>query len=331
MRRRSALGAIAGAALAPAWPTALRAQSAKKLLIAEPQHGLGYLPLYVGIANGYFKGLDVSTITLTSSGGEHTDAVLTGKAWAFIGGPEHNAFADIKGANLRAVCNIVNRGNTYFVARPGLAPGGDMRAFFKGKTIVTGNYGGTPNSITRYVVGKLGLDVKSDVRLLEVATPAMPAAMSGARGDIASINEPMISKGVADGLWQQPFYNPPKLLGPYAYSTINVPLKTITDDPVTTTAFVAGMKKALAFVRDHPEGALAVAAKEFPDLTAPILKASLQRSYDDQIWEYSGMITPAAIRTAEAVVKAAGLLTQDVAYSEIVDMRYVTAKTTGER
>jgi NitT/TauT family transport system substrate-binding protein len=108
-------------------------------------------------------------------------------------------------------------------------------------------------------------------------------------------------------------------------------LKTITDDAATTTAFVSGMKRALAFVRDHPDGALAIAGKEFPDLATPVLKASLQRSYDDQMWEYSGMISPAAIRTAESVVKAAGLLTQDVAYSEIVDMRYVTAKATGDR
>jgi NitT/TauT family transport system substrate-binding protein len=71
---------------------------------------------------------------------------------------------------------------------------------------------------------------------------------------------------------------------------------------------------------------MAIAAKEFPDLTPPILKASMQRSYDDYLWEFSGMVTPASVRTAEAVVKAAGLLTEDVAYGEIVDMRYVSGK-----
>lgn len=43
------------------------------------------------------------------------------------------------------------------------------------------------------------------------------------------------------------------------------------------------------------------------------------------------MITPASVRTALAVVRAAGLLNQDVAYSEIVDVRYVNVKTMGAR
>ena len=43
--------------------TAARA-AGKSILIAEPQHSIGYLPLYIAIRNNSFAGLNVSTITL---------------------------------------------------------------------------------------------------------------------------------------------------------------------------------------------------------------------------------------------------------------------------
>ena len=311
-----ALGGVAGAQAARA--------DAKPVLIAEPQHTIGYLPLYVAIQNGYFgKDMAVSVITLPSSGSAHTDAVLGGKAWGFIGGPEHNAFADVKGANLRAIINIVNRGNVYFVARKGLTVGKDLRAFMKGRTLVTNGYGSTPNSISRYVGAELKLDPKTDFVMDEVVVSAVPVVMSQGKADIAVVTEPMLTKGIQDGIWDAPFYNVPQELGPYAYSTINVTLATITGDPVTTKSFVAGMLKGLAFIRDNHDGALAACAKEFPDVSAPVLKASLQRAYDDKLWEWNGQISPAAVKTAESVVKTAGLLASDVPYAEIVDLRYV--------
>jgi NitT/TauT family transport system substrate-binding protein len=318
--RGVAAGSIAVGSIAQA--TAARADL-KPIVIAEPQHAIGYLPLYIAIQNGYFKDLAVSVVTLPSSGSAHTDAVLGGKAWAFIGGPEHNAFADVKGANLRAVCNIVNRGNVYFVAKKGVAPGKDARAFFKGKTIVTTGYGSTPNSIPRYLLAQMKLDPKTDVTLDEVVFSAIPAVMSQGKADIAVVSEPMLTKGIQDGLWVEPFYNVPQMLGPYAYSTINVTLATITGDAATTKEFVAGMVRAMAFMRDNHEGAIAAAAKEFPDLTPAVLRASMKRAYDDKLWEWSGEISPGSVKTAESVVKDAGLLASDVPYNEIVDMRFV--------
>jgi NitT/TauT family transport system substrate-binding protein len=318
--RGAAAGSLALGGLAPSVARA----DAKQMLIAEPQHTIGYLPLYVAIKNGYFgKDYAVSVETLPSSGSAHTDAVLGGKAWAFIGGPEHNAFADVKGANLRAICNIVNRGNVYFVARKGMTVGKDLHAFMKGKTFVTSGYGSTPDSITRYIAIQNKLDPAKDINLQEVDVSAVPVIMSQGKADIAIVTEPMLSKGIQDGIWDQPFLNVPAMLGPYAYSTINVQLNTITSDPVGTKAFVMGMVRGMAFIRDNHDGAIAAAAKEFPDITPAIMKASMQRAYDDKLWEWSGQITPGAVKTAEAVVKEAGLLKDDVPFNEIVDLRFV--------
>jgi NitT/TauT family transport system substrate-binding protein len=172
----------------------------RTLVVTEPVHGIGYLPLYVAIQKGFFanEGLEIKTVTI-ESGSAPTNAVLSGQAFAFIAGPEHNAFAKLKGAELRLIVNVVNRGNLYYTAAKGKepSPGTDLGSYFKGKTIAVGPYGGTPNSITRFLIKKWGLDVKNDVALVEVTTAGLSAAVKGGNAQIAAVQEPQITKGSA--------------------------------------------------------------------------------------------------------------------------------------
>ena len=143
-----ALGGALGLAGSVALPGLALAQSGMtELIVAEPVHSTGYLPLYVAMAQGFFAQEKINLKILTvESGSGHTNAVLTKQAFAFIGGPEHNAFAKLKGAELRSVVNVVNRGNVYLVARKGVGPKDkNYAAYMKGKRIATNFYGGTPN------------------------------------------------------------------------------------------------------------------------------------------------------------------------------------------
>src|ERR1700757_2785908 len=156
MNRRKFLQSTAtlgtGLGIALAAPPLIARAAAKELLVAEPVHSTGYLPMYIAMANKYFAEADIEVKIVTiETGSGHTNAVLSGQAFAFIGGPEHCAFAKAKGAELRAVVHCVDRGNVYFCAEKGLAPNGrDFTSFVKGKSLATGAFGGTPNSITRY-------------------------------------------------------------------------------------------------------------------------------------------------------------------------------------
>jgi NitT/TauT family transport system substrate-binding protein len=298
------------------------------LKIAEPVHGVGYLPLYVGIQKGFFaeQGLDVSTVTL-AGGGAHTNAVLTGAAWGFIGGPEHNAFAKAKGASIRGIVNIVNRGNNYLVAPKGVSYDGNLASFLKGKTIVTSSFGGTPNSITRYLLDKAGLKVGTDVKLIETGDPAaMLTIVQQGQAQVAVTSEPILGRGVNQGIWGEPFYSAPKELGPYAYSTLNIKEDSIKSDPASVEKFVKAMIKSLDYVDKHHDESFDIAHKEFPTFDPEVLRATLKRSYDDQLWEFSGRISTAALDTALAVVRASGVLKdkdKPVQYADIIDMTYV--------
>jgi NitT/TauT family transport system substrate-binding protein len=325
MDRRKFLGTAATAGLALAAKPYIARAATRELLVAEPVHSTGYLPMYIAMANGYFAdaGIDVKIVTIETGAG-HTNAVLSGQAFAFIGGPEHCAFAKAKGAELRAVVHCVDRGNVYFCAARGLAPQDrDFAGFFKGKTIATSGFGGTPNSITRYLLKKWGLDAKADVTLVETANSAVLPTVKSRQAQIGSVTEPFITQGVRQSVWNEPFFNVPKELGPYAYSTINVRLDSIRKEPEVVRGFVRGMMKGLKFLHVDRNGAADIAKKQFPTMALDDLKATLERSFADEMWSADGMISRAAWDTGKAVVIDAGILKTDVTYDEIIDMSFV--------
>jgi NitT/TauT family transport system substrate-binding protein len=310
---------------------ALPAQAANKkhLIIAEPVHNTAYLPLYIAVDKGYFadEGLDVEVLTL-DGGSAHTNAVLTGQAFAFIGGPEHDAFAKLKGAELRSIVNIADRGNNYLVAAVGKGPVDNDKiysTYFKGKMIATSQFGGTPNSTIRYMIAKAGLDVKKDVTLIETSTPAILAAVKQGQAQIAITSEPFLTQGVRQGIWEEPFYNVPKEMGPYAYSTLNVQLASIQKDPDEVRGVVRAVIRALRFTYQHPDEAAAIAQKEFPTMPPADLKATLDRCFADEMWSHDGMVSQQSWTTAQSVVRAADILKADVPYDDIIDMQFVKA------
>ena len=321
--RRTMLGstAIAGAALI-ARPYIAKADT-KEVLIAEPVHSTGYLPLYIGIAKNLFDDVKVNIVTIETGSG-HTNAVLSGQAFAFIGGPEHCAFAKVKGAELRCVVNCVDRGNVYFNAAKDAEPTNkDWPAYFKGKTIATSGFGGTPNSITRYLLNKWKLDPSHDVTLIETANSAILPAVKSKQAQIGSVTEPFITQGIRNGTWGEPFFSVPKELGPYAYSTFNIRLDSIQKTPDLVTGFVRGMMKSLKFVQENREEAVEISKKQFPTMAIEDLKATLDRTFADELWSKDGMVSRPSWDTAKSVVMGAGILKTDVGYDEIIDMSFV--------
>jgi NitT/TauT family transport system substrate-binding protein len=325
MDRRKFLGTTAAAGAALIAKPYIAHAAKHQLLVAEPVHSTGYLPMYIAMAKNYFAEADIEVKIVTiETGGGHTNAVLSGQAFAFIGGPEHNAFAKAKGADLRAVVNCVNRGNVYFCAGKGQDPANkDWPTYFKGKSIALSPYGGTPNSIMRYLLAKWNLDPRKDVTLLEVPNSAVPATARTGRAQIGVTTEPMITQGVKQGFWGEPFFSIPKELGPYAYSTINIRLGSIKKEPEVVRGFVRGMIKGLKFLYADKDGSAEIAKKQFPTMALDDLKATLDRSFSDQMWSPDGMISRESWDTGKAVVMGANILKTDVKYDEIIDMSFV--------
>jgi NitT/TauT family transport system substrate-binding protein len=323
-------GTLALAALAAGAPA--HADDLHELVVTEPVHSVSYLPLYLAQTNGYFKDEKLSVRVLTTNGGAaHTNAVLSGQAFAFIGGPEHDAYAKAKGAELRAVIDVVDRGNVYFVARKGLTAGEDLAAFVNGKRIATFFFGGTPNSITRYMLEKWSLKAPQDVTLSETNNPGILAAVAAGQDDIGVISDPELTQGVRKGVWQEPFYNVPKELGPYAYSCLNVRLESIKTEPQVVAAFVHAVMRGLEFANTNPKEATKIAKQWFPTMPDEDLTATIDRTIADHLWSSNGLISEQSWNTAKAVVQAAGLLNTDVPYDAVIDMQFVKKELAAEK
>ena len=255
LTRRAAIASAVATGVAAGSP--VFAQSLKTLVIAEPVHNLGYAPVYIAADQGFFKkrGLDVSM--LQAANGAHVTALVSGQVWGNIGGPESNAMANVGKADpLKTICNLVNRANLYLVARKGLAPKSsskaDLAAFFKGKKFALGRHGGTPDLLGRWLVVEVGLSPERDIEVVNQADMAAVLAMvKNGAVEVAITQEPFITAGVEQGLWDQPFYSYPEL-GDYPYSVVSVRQSTIVREPQIVQAFVDAVIEALKSRRQRP-------------------------------------------------------------------------------
>ncbi len=300
----------------------------KKLVIAEPIHNLGYLPLYVAQRQGLFekRGLEVEVIT--AAGGAHVTSVVSGDAWGVIGGPESNAMANRNNKDpILSVVNVVNRANVYLMAKKGTGPDSnspeDLKAFLQGKKIAAGRHGGTPNLVTRYLLIQLGLDPEKDVVLEEPADGSVVVSMvQQGIVDIANGAEPQISDGIAKEVWDEPFYKFPDL-GDYSYSVLSVRKSSIEEEPETVQSFVDAILEGLKLVHEDHALAEEMVKAEFPTLSPEDVKASLDRAYEDNLWSPDGIISEQALKLDMDVMHETGIFTDPYTYDELIDMQFV--------
>ncbi|MEK3702280.1 ABC transporter substrate-binding protein [Paenibacillus sp. FSL R10-2199] len=300
----------------------------KKLVIAEPLHYTGYLPLYVAQSEGYFADEGLEVEMLQAAGGTHVTSVVSGDAWGVIGGPESNALANIGNSDpIVSVSNVVNRANVYLMAKKGTAPAGssdeELKAFLQDKKLNAGRHGGTPNLLTQYLLLELGLDPQKDVRLLEPADGSTVVAMvqQGA-ADIANGAEPQISDGIAKGVWEEPFYKFHDM-GDYAYSVLSVKKSTLEKDPETVQKAVNAVVKALKAIQEDKALAMSVLKAEFPTLSDEAAQAALDRAYADRLWSPDGIISEEALDKDMNVMIKTGIYKGEYTYEDLVDMQFV--------
>jgi NitT/TauT family transport system substrate-binding protein len=282
-----------------------------KIMIAEPVHGVGYLPFYAAMRNGYFEdaGLDVEITTLT--GGAHVNAVLSGDAWGFIGGPESGAIANAKGAELVTIAGVVNKANIYWTAATDVEiDPDDLAGSLKGKSIAIGRHGGSPEIISFYLMQQFGIDPADMVITNNDQSGSEIALVEAGKADIAVTTEPVLGQGITEGIWTEPIVNVPAELGDFAYSSIVIDSKTTKEDPDTVKAFTAALGKGMDFVLTDKEGTAKLAVTEFPTMTADVLQSTLDRAYADELW--NGIdISDEGIQLDLDVSRAAGLLVDD--------------------
>ncbi len=316
-----ALCAVSALATLAVFPSSSRARD---MVLAEPVHYVGFLPIYVAQKKGYFKDEGIDLQISTMDGAAMIPSVVSGQAFGLTASVDRNAQAKVAGKEVKAVVNLNARANIYLMARKDLMPvSGDIASFLKGKRIAVTAFGGTPNNMLRYLLTRWKLEPGRDVTLVEVnSQPVVLVTVGANQADVGVSAEPFISQGVGKGIWGQPIYAA-KELGPYADTAISVSGDSIRKEPALVRGLVKAVMRGLIYTNSHAAEMVDFAKAEFPTASRDDLQASLDRTFADQVYSTDGFIPPEAWTTGEAVVRQAGILKQPVGYDEVIDMQFV--------
>ena len=149
---------------------------------------------------GLFRRSDINVKIVTiETGAGHTNAVLSGPGLRLhrrAGALRLRQGQGRRAARRRALRRSRQR---LFLRRQGPRADRtrDWPAYFKGKAIATGGFGGTPNSITRYLLKKWNLDAKKRRHPDRDRRTRRSSPRSGAsRPQIGCSTEPFITQGV---------------------------------------------------------------------------------------------------------------------------------------
>ncbi len=315
------VSAIAIAAAVMGLSVQVSARAAEPVTVYQAFQSIQYLPLYVAIDKGIFakNGLDVKKVT-AGSGAAGVAAVIGGHADFSLQDPMTAVLANLKGANVMAVANVVAGVPVWVIAPPdaGVHQPGDMSS----KSVATA----LPPSTSTYLLQRLIKDQKIEkVSLNTVQLGTELAPVSAGRSQAAAVYEPQADTGIAQGY--KVVYGFPKAYpGGYAFSTIDTAASTIKDKPQMVAAFVKSIGEAEALIHQSPDTAKAVAKTEFPSLDAKIVDAAVGRLIDQNIYAPTPEISEQAFRNALDLQESIGNIKPgSVSYASAVDNSFAAA------
>src|SRR6201990_3559486 len=195
----SKLGALSLGLVLTATAIAPASAEMRKATISQAFQSLLYLPLYVGMDEGFFEkqGLD---LTKESAGAPSValSAVISKSAQFSIHGPEWTAIAASKGAPVHIVANVVNGAAVWIATTPDFKF--ESINDLKGEKIVTGLMPTTSTSLFIKLLKENGLDAKTDVDMIQVQIGSEPGPFLAKQAKVAVMYEPGLDQVVAKGM-----------------------------------------------------------------------------------------------------------------------------------
>src|SRR5204863_5626266 len=115
--------------------------------------------------------------------------------------------------------------------------------------------------------------------------------------------------------------------GPYLYTSMSVGGQALRGDPDTVVAALRALIRGFRSLNEGGvDGALAIAQAEFPTMDAEDLRATLVRSFNDQLWQFDGPLAAPSDQSFEAMVDVgmlSGTFKERLAFRDVVDSSFV--------
>jgi NitT/TauT family transport system substrate-binding protein len=290
----------------------------KKAVISQAFQSMLYLPLYVGIDQGFFtaQGLDLEKQT-AGAPTVALNAVISKSADFSLHGPEWTAIAASKGAQVGIIANVVNGAAVWIAATPDFKF--ESVKDLKGEKVVTGTMPTTSTSLFIKLLKENGMDANTDVEMIQVPIGSEPGPFVAKQARVAVMYEPGLDQVVAKGM--KVVLGFPKLYGPYAFSAITA-RKDV--DPDAAQRLVKGLEMALRFMPANEARTIEIAKAEFPSLDPAVVEAAVKRMIADGVYPKSVDITADALKIAMNTQIALGNLAAQPDYATFVDRTFIT-------
>jgi ABC-type nitrate/sulfonate/bicarbonate transport system substrate-binding protein len=230
----------------------------------------GYLPSYLARAKGFLEkeGLDMKIIVMRAN--VSVPALVTGEIQFAVHGSAMTA--SIMGAPLKAIFFTYNTSILQFTVRPEIQKAEDL----KGKVIAIASPGGSQDQATRLILKKLGLDPERDVKLLPIGD-AKARVIGMDTGQIAGsannldIAAELVRKGYRIIANSAEVY-------PVPFSGFAANDQFLRKNPEVVKKWLRAHVRSLLFIRQNPDEAAQVAAKELklnPDVAREAIRQSI--------------------------------------------------------
>jgi ABC-type nitrate/sulfonate/bicarbonate transport system substrate-binding protein len=248
----------------------------------------GYVTSYLARAKGFFEneGLDLKIVIMRSS--VSVPALVTGEVQFAVHGSAMSAA--LKGAPLKAIFFTYNTSTMLFMVRPEIQKPEDL----KGKVVAVASPGGSQDQATRLILNKLGLDPARDVKLLAVGS-AKARVIGMESGQIAgSANNLDIAAELAKKGYRILANSSEVYPVPWAGFAANDNL--LRSNPTLVKKWLRAQVKAVLFIRNYPDEAAQVAAKEF-NLNYEVARTAIRQAIGFMNADDPGGFTESGMRS----------------------------------
>ncbi len=291
----------------------------QEITIAQYGHVFLYLPLYVAKSKGYFQEQGLKVKLVSTGGDEKTfAAVASGSAQFGVADPVFTAIAREQGKGGKVIALLVNGVPFWGVTFKEELNTINEPSDFSGLRIAT-----YPAPSTNYAVMSetlLNGTNKVDATIIQGAFGTLLAMLQSDKADIAMELEPIASIAVSNG--GRVVYSAAKKFGDFAFTGITVTDEYLADNPNQVNAVVKAIAKAMAFIQNDYEGALAIAKSEFGDVPEQALNNALKRILQDNVIPKTPILEEHSWNKSVTLRRQLGDINGPATFSDNVDMSF---------
>jgi len=258
-------------------------QRLSQVTIAQAANTLLYLPLYVALDEGYLQKNGIDAQIITSGGDSQAFAALaSGQVQFAQGDPTFVAISHSRGGPGIVIASVLDR-----VAFWGVTFDKNISPFtnpqqFRGMNVVT-----YPDPNTAYVVQKdldqrASLVLGKDTAITQAAFGTELGPIQNGTAQIAVSIEPTVANAVQQGA--HIVFSYANAWGPFALTGLMTTETYASQNPDVVQGMVDAYEEALQYIRQNPQGAVAVGERNFPEVNKTVIVQAINRLVSENVF-----------------------------------------------